>query len=92
VVVEGRYGLAFTGAGEEVVFGVQGQRVVLNEFKARPDGQQIVLRWLQHRATAILAARRHKAAKGKVQLTPTEEEGVLPKSFEGLVAYSGLIM
>ena len=87
--VEERHGLAFTGAGEEVIFGVDGFRVVVDGYEPRPDGHRIVLGWLRRSARAVLDARRHKAAKGKLRLRPMEAEGVVPASFEDLVAYVG---
>ena len=89
--VEERHGLALTAAGEQVALGVDGDRVVVDGYEPRSDGQQIVLSWLRHSAQAILDARRHKAAKGKVRLGEVEAEGVLPTSIEGLIAYIGFI-
>jgi hypothetical protein len=89
--VEERHGLAFTAAGEAVIFGSDGRCVSVEGYEARPDGRQIVLSWLRHSAEAVGNIRRKGAAKGKICLGRAEAEGVLPTSIEGLIAYVGFV-
>jgi hypothetical protein len=87
--VEERHGMAFNAFGEKVSLGTDDSRVVVKGYQRHPDGEEIVLCWLNYSARAILEARLHKAAKGKLRLGEAETKGVLPTSVEGLVAYVG---
>ena len=87
--VEERHGHAFTASGEAVTLATDGGQVVVQGYEAHPDGPAVVHAWLRHSAAAILEARRHKAAKGKIRLGHAEDAGVLPTSIEGLIAYIG---
>ena len=88
--VENGEGFAFTATGERLTLGVdERDRVIVVDRQATPHGPEIVHGWLQAYATAVLEARRVKAARGKLDLTPSEVLGQLPTSIEGLVAYVG---
>jgi len=82
-------GVAFTAAGERLSLGIQGEAVVVLERNETPGGEAIVQKWLRHSAAAVLGARKTKAAKFKAALGKCEEQGMLPDSIEGLIAYIG---
>jgi hypothetical protein len=53
------------------------------------EGPAIVLGWLQALAQTTLEARSRVAGNGRAVLSRAEEEGSLPSSVEGLLAYIG---
>ena len=88
-VAEGE-GFALSGAGEQVVLGVKGKSVVVVERKAaRVEDEAILHAWLTAAATAVLAARRKRAKCGRAALGAQEQDGLLPATKEGLIAYVG---
>ena len=82
-------GFAFTATGERIGLGVQDGAVIDIKCEAVPEGETIVLNWLRHSAAAHLDARKAKAAKCKAALGKGEQNGILPDSIEGLIAYIG---
>ncbi|MEO8455458.1 MAG: hypothetical protein ABI454_09875 [Sphingomicrobium sp.] len=88
--VENGEGSAFTASGERLTLGVDHHdRVVVVDREAAAEGTALVESWLRSAAAAVLQARRVKAARGKVVLNQSEQEGRLPTSVEELVAYVG---
>jgi hypothetical protein len=88
--VENGEGFAFTAAGDRLTLGVDDKdRVIVAGQQDTPGGTEIVLGWLRAYAAAVLDARRALAKKGKVTLSRPEEQGLLPESVEGLIAYVG---
>ena len=83
-------GFALSGAGEQVVFGVKGNSVVVAERKAaRAEDEAILKALLTAAAAAVLAARRKRAERGRAVLGVQEQDGLLPATTEGLIAYVG---
>ena len=82
-------GFAFNATGERIGLGVQDGAVIDIKCEAVPGGEAIVLNWLRHSAEAVLAARKTKAAKRRAVLGKSEQNGMLPDSVEGLIAYIG---
>ncbi len=88
--VEDGEGFAFTATGERLKLGVDEQsKVVVVNREAAPDGETLVYNWLSTTAIAVLEARRFKAARGKVVLSQSEQEGQLPTSIEEIISYVG---
>jgi hypothetical protein len=88
--VENGEGFAFTTAGERLMLGVDDcDRVIVTGREETSDGARLVYGWLRAAAAAVLEARRVKSALGKIVLSRSEEQGELPTSIEGLVAYIG---
>jgi hypothetical protein len=88
--VQDREGFAFTASGDRLTLGVDDRgRVIVAKREQMDGGATIVLGWLRASAEAVLGARRSKAKKGKAFLSPFEEQGRLPASAEGLIAYVG---
>jgi hypothetical protein len=86
--VEDGEGSAFTASGERLTLGVDNRgRVIVTDRQATPDGARLVQNWLHAAAAAVLGARRAKAARGKIILSPSE--GRLATSVEELVTYVG---
>jgi len=83
-------GFAFTASGDRLTLGVDDRsRVMVLRQDQMPDGRTLVREWLHASAKAVLEARRANAQKGKVVLNASEEQGRLPSSHEGLIAYIG---
>ena len=88
--VEDGEGSAFTASGDRLTLGVDDRDcVVVIAREATPDGAALVHNWLHAAATAVLEAKRIKAARGKVALSQSEQEGRFPTSVEELIAYVG---
>lgn len=89
--VENSEGFAFTASGVRLVLAVgPSGGVFVERREACPEGAAIVLGWLQALGRTTLEARHRVAREGKAVLTGAEEEGVLPETAEGLIAYIGL--
>lgn len=82
-------GFAFTASGLRLVLDVTDGGVVISRREECSDGSEIVLVWLRSHAQAVLAARQRHAQQGRTILSRAEEEGHLPASIEGLLAYIG---
>jgi hypothetical protein len=88
--VEGNEGFVFTASGTRLMLGVdEKKRVIVAGRQDAPAGQEVVLTWLHSTATALLDTRRASAEKGKAALGRSEQQGRLPSSVEGLIAYIG---
>ena len=88
--VENSEGHAFSATGNRLVLGVGASRmvVVVRREECR-EGPEIVLECLRSHARDVLQARQRQAQEGRAILSRAEEEGQLPTSVEGLVAYIG---
>ena len=84
-----REGFVLNGLGEQLMLGVEGDRVFVVSREGVEDGETLVRRWLLAAAAAVLASRVEKARKGRAVLSSKEEAGSLPSSTEGLLAYVG---
>jgi hypothetical protein len=83
-------GWAFTALGERLTLGVnEREQVVVLDREPAPDGRDLIHQWLRVAASAVLEARRAKAAKGKVIFHASEEDARLPASVTDLIAYEG---
>jgi hypothetical protein len=82
-------GFVFSATGERLLLSTAGTAVIIIGKEAVSDGAEIVRNWLEATAVAVLAARRHRAARGKLVLSPSEELGQLPTSMEALLGYVG---
>lgn len=89
--VEEGHGSAYTATGERISLDTKGGAVIAIKCEAVPGGEAIVLNWLRHSAAAVLDARKIKAAKRKATLGNSEQDGILPDSVEGLIAYIGFM-
>ncbi|WP_126174524.1 hypothetical protein [Altericroceibacterium xinjiangense] len=88
--VENHEGFAFTATGARLTLGMDSNNsVIVVRQEHVPHGPKIVLGWLCACATAVLDARRSKAERGKAVLSRSEEQGQLPLTTEGLIAYVG---
>ena len=88
--VEDGEGWAFTASGERLTLGVnEREQVVVLDREPAPDGLDLVHQWLRVAASAVLEARRSKAARGKVIPNASEEDARLPASVKDLIAYVG---
>ncbi len=87
--VENSEGHVFTASGLRLVLEVSGGAVVIARREEYPNGSEIVLECLRSQAQAVLEARRRHAEQGRTILSRAEEEGHLPSSIEGLLAYIG---
>ena len=86
--VEDKEGFAITAAGHRIELGVGAKRdVVIAGVEDSPSGADVVRAWLHSLASVVLAERTRKAKKGKLKLSPSEADGHLPTSSEGLIAY-----
>jgi hypothetical protein len=86
--VEHKEGFAITAAGHRIELGVGLKReVVIAAVEDMPSGADVVRAWLHSLASVVLAERTRKAKKGKLKLSPSEADGRLPTSSEGLIAY-----
>lgn len=72
-----------------LVLDICGEIVLISSIEDCPEGPEIVHEWLRSHAQAVLEARRRHAQKGRTILSRAEEEGHLPTSTEGLLAYIG---
>jgi hypothetical protein len=88
--VENCEGYAFTATGVRLVLGVgpSGEVIVARREKS-PEGPSIVFGWLQALAQTTLEARSRVARNGRSILSGAEEQGALPTTVEGLLAYIG---
>lgn len=88
--VENSEGFAFTATGVRLILGVGvfGE-VIVTRREECSEGPAIVLSWLQALAQTTLEARNRVAQDGRAILSRAEEEGALPTSVEGLLAYIG---
>ncbi len=88
--VESSEGFAFSATGVRLVLdlGPSGEIIVVRREEC-PEGPAIVLCWLQALARTTLEARTQLAQGGSAILSYAEEEGALPTSLEGLLAYIG---
>lgn len=83
-------GFAFTAAGHRLTLGVdEERRVIVTRQQDAPAGTELVRGWLRAQAAAVLDVRRSRAREGKATLSRSEEQGLLPTSVEGLIAYIG---
>lgn len=83
-------GQAFTAAGTRLILDVDASdRVIVSCREPCDEGAEIVLAWLQSLAHRTLEWRVEAAGKGRAILSPAEEQGILPGTVEGLVAYIG---
>ena len=80
---------AFTASGVRLTLDISGEVVFISGREECPDGPEIVLSWLQALARTTLEARIRVAEGGRVILSRAEEEGALPDTLEGLLAYNG---
>lgn len=87
--VEAGEGLALTGTGERVVFGIDGPRVVIVRCEPYGEGMALLNNWLRHAAIGVLATRMKRARTNRAALTADEARGEVPRSIEGLIAYVG---
>lgn len=86
--VEDKEGFAITAAGHRIELGVGAKRdVIIAGIEEVPTGADVVQAWLHSLASFVLMERTRKAKKGKVRLSPSEADGHLPTSSEGLIAY-----
>ncbi|HEX8193358.1 MAG TPA: hypothetical protein VF552_10710 [Allosphingosinicella sp.] len=89
--VENEEGFAFSATGVRLVLRVAPSgEVIVARREEIAEGPAIVLSWLQALAQATLETRRRVAGTGRVWLSRAEEEGALPLSVEGMLAYIGL--
>lgn len=72
--------LALSGTGEQVVFGVRDDVVIVERRASFSGGRDLLLAWLSAKAQHRLKVRAERAL---------EATGVLPDTIEGLVAYLG---
>ena len=92
--VEDGEGFAFSAAGERILLGVDGTRVVVTGREPMADGLEIVRGWLLDAAAAVLRTRQERA-EGWIplgrhpMLSEAEARGNLPETVEGLIAYVG---
>lgn len=88
--VEDGEGFALSAAGERILLGVEGARVVVTGREPLADGPEIVRAWLADAAAAAMRARRERTAGsmplGRRSLTA---EGAPPATIGGLIAYLG---
>lgn len=81
---------AFNAAGKRLVLGLgSAGQVIIVRREDCPDGPEIVLKWLTSLAQNTVDARARVAQNGRVVLSGYEEEGALPTTIEGLIAYIG---
>lgn len=80
---------AFTASGCRLVLDISGEIVFVSHSEECPEGPELVLGWLQALARTTLEARKRVAEAGRVILSRAEEEGALPHTVEGLLAYIG---
>lgn len=86
--VEDKEGFAITAAGHRIELGVGPKReVIIAGIEEVPTGADVVRAWLHSLALVVLAERTRKAKKGKLRLSPSETQGHLPTSSEGLITY-----
>jgi hypothetical protein len=82
-------GFAFTATGVRLTLGIGPfNEVDIIGREPCPEGPEIVLGWLHALAVATLEARSRAAATGRVFLSEAEEQGALPATVEGLLAYT----
>lgn len=88
--VENAEGFVFTASGVRLILGVGlSGEVIVARREADPEGPDIVLGWLRALAQVTLEARNRVAQNGKAILSQAEEQGALPTTLEGLLAYIG---
>jgi hypothetical protein len=88
--VENDEGFAFTAVGDRLRLSVdEKKRVIVAGRQNVPGGAEVVMDWLRAHARAVLDARRIKAQNGSATLSRSEEQGQLPTTVEGLIAYVG---
>lgn len=81
-------GFAITAAGHRIELGVGPRReVLIAGIEEVPSGADVVRAWLHSLALVVLGERTLKAKKGKLRLSPSEAQGHLPTSSEGLINY-----
>lgn len=84
-------GYAFTASGIRLVLTAEQHGLVTVASREEcPEGPAIVASWLLSLAETALEARRRVAQSGRAILSEAEENGTLPVSIEGLIAYIGL--
>ena len=89
--VEQGKGFAFSASGLRLVLGVGEKGEVIVAARERcAEGPEIVLGWLRALAERMLELRNEAARDGRALLSRAEEQGVLPETVEGLIAYVGL--
>jgi len=81
--------MALTGIGDKAILGLRGKLVIVERREPFAEGSELLLLWLTAKAQHILSIRKDRARKGKVHLGVLEEQGILPQSIEGLIAYVG---
>jgi hypothetical protein len=85
---EDKEGFAITAAGHRIELGVGPKReVIIAGIEDVPSAADVVREWLRSLALVVLAERTLKAKKGKLRLSPSEAQGHLPTSSEGLITY-----
>ncbi len=86
--VEKNEGFAFSASGLRLILGLgHAGEVIVARREECAEGPEIVLGWLQALAQTTLQARNRVAQNGRAILSRAEEEGALPDTVEGLVAY-----
>lgn len=86
--VEDKEGFAITAAGHRIELGVGAkQNVIVSGVEEVPTGIDVVRSWLHSVASGVLEERTRKANKGRFRLSPSEVDGQLPTTSEGLIAY-----
>lgn len=81
---------AFNAAGKRLVLGLgEAGQVIIVRREDCPDGVEIVLNLLTYLAQITVEARVRVAQSGRVVLSGYEEDGALPTTIEGLIAYIG---
>lgn len=89
--VKNNEGYAFTASGVRLVFAAEPKGLVtIARREDCPEGPAIVLSWLESLAETTLEARKRVAQNGRAILSEAEEQGALPATTEGLIAYIGL--
>lgn len=86
--VEDKEGFAITAAGHRIELGVGAkQNVIVAGMDEAPTATDVVRSWLHSVASGVLEERTRKAKRGKLRLSPSEVDGQLPTTSEGLIAY-----
>ncbi len=89
--VEKCEGYAFTATGIRLVLAVGSWgQVIVSRREECAEGPAIVFGWMQALAQVTLEARDRESRRGWAVLSRAEEEGALPTTLEGLLAYAGL--
>lgn len=83
--------LALTGTGQKAKLGLRDELVVIERVEPFPAGPALLNSWLKITAEHVLSARVVRSRKGNLQPGALEEQGALPTTIEGLIAYIGFV-